>query len=396
MTVILRRCSIQARFTAAVASLMLVAFAVIGVGLDVGLHARLIWAGESHIVYAGTIRPRTLSIGWTELLIAVAVLLATAFAAWVTWIMAGRALRPVAAIRARMSEITVSDLSMRVPEPSCDDEIGRLARTANQTLARLEEAVEQQRRFAYLVSHELKTPVAGMRAQMEEALLYPGQIDPRETLSVAVCATERLRALIEDMLVFARIRTDASVGPERLDLGPLVRQEIAGTRSGVPVRLCAEGGTTVEGNRLQMVQLLTNLLDNARRHAASHVEVSVGRDGDQAVLVVTDDGEGIRPQDREQVFDPFVRLADARSRDPGGTGLGLAICRTIVAAHHGTLTVEDAPRGARFVARIPLSLPPACRRPGPSDPLLRGAAVTASPDERRGFQGRNRTPQTSE
>jgi signal transduction histidine kinase len=94
---------------------------------------------------------------------------------------------------------------------------------------------------------------------------------------------------------------------------------------------------------------------NAQRHADTSVEVTTTRSGDHAIVTVTDDGDGIAPEDRERVFEPFIRLDDGRRRDPGGSGLGLAICRAVITAHHGTVEIEDSPRGARFVIRLPIS-----------------------------------------
>ena len=265
----------------------------------------------------------------------------------------GRTLRPVAAIRARMSEITASDLSLRVPLPPGEDEIALLARTANQTLARLEEAVKQQRRFASATSHELRTPIAGLRTQLEEAVLYPDDVDPHETIRGALSTTDRLEAIVNDLLVLARLRAADPAPHEPIDLGELVRrrrrprQRDAGTRSrglrgtgpGLPDPADPGGGQPA---------------DNARRHADSSVEVTVESVDGQAVVAVTDDGAGIAPADRERVFERFTRLDDGRRRDPGGSGLGLAISRDIAHAHHGTLRIEDSPRGARFVLRLPL------------------------------------------
>lgn len=104
------------------------------------------------------------------------------------------------------------------------------------------------------------------------------------------------------------------------------------------------------GNRMQLIGVVTNLLVNAQRHAETAVEVSVERHA----VIVSDDGCGIAPEDRERVFEPFLRLAEGRRRDPGGSGLGLAICRAIVRAHHGTLRIEESARGARFAVRLPL------------------------------------------
>ncbi|WP_344049320.1 HAMP domain-containing protein, partial [Planotetraspora silvatica] len=137
------------------------------------LETRVLWQGEPHYMYAGTAQPPLLASNTLELLTGSAILAAAALAAWATWWVVGRTLRPVAMIRAKTAEITVSDLSMRVPEPPGCDEIAQLARTSNKTLARLQAAVEQQRQFASVVSHELRSPVAGLHTQLEEALLYP-------------------------------------------------------------------------------------------------------------------------------------------------------------------------------------------------------------------------------
>ncbi|MFC0556720.1 sensor histidine kinase [Planotetraspora thailandica] len=318
------------------------------------LETTVLWRGQPHYVYAGMAEPGLIATHELELLTSAGVLAATALAAWATWWLVGRTLRPVAMIRARTAEITVSDLSMRVPEPPGRDEIAQLARTSNKTLARLEAAVEQQRHFASVVSHELRSPVAGLHTQLEEALLYPGDVDPVTTIRTALSTTERLQAIIDDLLVLARIRSAPPAAPEPIDLAALVTEEAKGKVHGTPVRTTTSGPVVVLGNRIQLIGVLNNLVVNAQRHAHSIVEVTASRSGGHAVVTVTDDGEGIAPKDRERVFEPFVRLDDGRRRDPGGSGLGLAICRAIVTAHHGTVEIEDSPRGARFVVRLPL------------------------------------------
>ncbi len=310
-------------------------------------------AADSPVVYAGLEEPAILHKHHLEYFIAAGVLILLALAAWMTWCVVGRTLRPVAAIRARMSEITVSDLSLRVPIPSGEDEIALLARTANQTLARLEEAVEQQRRFASTASHELRTPIAGLRVQLEEALLYPDDVDPRDTIRSALTASGRLEAIVNDLLQLARLRAPDPAPKELIDLGALVTEEAA-QGTGMPVRVQVTARVTVRGSRIQLIRVVNNLLSNARRHADSRVEVSVGFADGKAVVAVVDDGAGIAPADRERVFERFTRLDDGRLRDSGGSGLGLAISRDIAHAHQGTLLIEDSPRGARFVLRLPL------------------------------------------
>jgi signal transduction histidine kinase len=252
-----------------------------------------------------------------------------------------------------MSEITVSDLSLGVPVPPGEDEIVLLARTANETFARLEGAVEAQRRFASTTSHELRAPITGLRVQLEEALLYPDDVDPHDTIRGALSTTGRLEAIIEDLLLMARLHAADPAPYEIIDLGALVAREAAQIRD-APVFVHAAGDVHVFGSRVQLIRVLGNLLSNARRHADTGVRVFVESTDGQAVVSVVDDGAGIAPADRERIFDRFTRLDDARRRDSGGSGLGLAISRDIVQAHQGSVRAEDSPRGARFVLRLPL------------------------------------------
>jgi signal transduction histidine kinase len=308
---------------------------------------------DAPYIYAGLIQPAILRDHRLEYFLAGGVLLLVLFAGWMTWCVVGRTLRPVAAIRARMSEITLSDLSLRVPTPPGEDEISLLARTANKTLGRLEEAVRQQRQFAATTSHELRTPLTGLRTGLEEALLYPADIDPRDAIRGALSVTGRLETIVDDLLLLARLRCVDPAPPEPIDLGALVMEETAQTR-GLPVFVHTVGDVWVRGSRIQLIRVVGNLLSNARRHADTSVRIQVESADGHAVVAVSDDGLGIAPADRERVFERFTRLDDGRRRDSTGSGLGLAISRDIVHAHHGTLRIEDSPRGARFVLRLPL------------------------------------------
>lgn len=316
------------------------------------LQAAEIWQGEPHYVYAGTDQPPALRGHRLELLVGASGAVLAALWTWTTWRAAGRILRPITAIGQRMSEITAHDLSLRVPQPPGRDEIARLARTANQTLDRLESAVTQQRHFAAVVSHELKSPLAGLRAGLEEALLYP-EVDAREAIAGALPVTDRLQQIIDELLAFARLRNTPCVS-EPVDLGALVRAEVAARGGEVPVHARTEPGLWVLGSRVQLASIVTNLLVNAQRHATSKVDVTAEPVGAQALVTVLDDGAGVAEEDRERVFEPFVRLDAGRRLDPGGSGLGLALCRAIAVAHEGSLRIEESPRGARFVLRLPL------------------------------------------
>ncbi|WP_206504020.1 sensor histidine kinase [Streptomyces chrestomyceticus] len=268
--------------------------------------------------------------------------------AGVTWLVTRRALRPVEGIRREMAAITAStDLSRRVPEPGSRDEIDRLARTTNETLGALQESVERQRRFVADASHELRSPIASLRTQLEVGVAHPELLDAEGAVEDAV----RLQNLAADLLLLARLDAGERPADTRIDLAALVREEVSqrvGDRIAVEVGELA--GVEVAGSRSQLGRVLGNLLDNAQRHAAGAVRASVVREGEWAVLRVEDDGPGVPPEERERIFERFVRLDDARSRDDGGAGLGLAIARDVAERHGGTLTVRD---GSVFALRLP-------------------------------------------
>ncbi|MFD5819706.1 sensor histidine kinase [Streptomyces sp. NPDC127038] len=275
---------------------------------------------------------------------------------FLTWRTTGRALRPVEAIRAEVAAIGDRGLDRRVPAPRGDDEIARLADTMNAMLERLEAAGTRQRQFIADASHELRSPLAVLRTQLEVALTHP---DPevRDTLVAgALQDTERLQTLSADLLLLARLdATGRSRPTEPVDLADLARTTVAVRSTDPhPVTLHAPGGVTVPGNALWIGRLLTNLLDNAQRHARRSVTVHLSEDPEtgDAVLDVTNDGPPISPADQEKIFERFARLDDARSRDDGGTGLGLPIAQDIAALHGGTITVLDTPTGTTFRTRL--------------------------------------------
>ncbi|WP_250564429.1 sensor histidine kinase [Sphaerisporangium fuscum] len=318
---------------------------------------------DSPVVYAGTRAPRQSATGLLDSIFAAQGVVLILLAVAATWRITGRTLRPVEAIRSELAAINVNELGSRVPEPPGDDEIAGLARTINATLARLEHAkdameraLDQQRQFAADASHELRTPVAGLRAQLEEAQLHPDQTDLKELLDHTLRDVDRLQAIITDLLLLERVRGIAPQPGQKDDLAAIVRAEVAQRPDPDRIRLRLASGVTVYAIHTQMNRVVTNLLDNAERHARQKVLVEVRRNGREAELVVDDDGDGIAPADRERVFERFTRLDSARSRDRGGTGLGLAIARDIVLAHGGTIEANGSPcGGARFVVRLPLA-----------------------------------------
>ncbi|MFF8641648.1 ATP-binding protein [Streptomyces sp. NPDC015345] len=303
-------------------------------------------------VYAGgslADEQSAVSTALTSMLIGFPLLLGVV--AGVTWLVTRRALRPVAAITAEMSAITASeDLARRVPEPDTHDEIARLARTTNETLTALETSVERQRRFVADASHELRSPIASLRTQLEVGAAHPELLD----VEGAVEDTVRLQGLAADLLLLARLDAGEKPGGARVDLAAFVREELSQrTRDRVDVHTDLKS-VEVAGSRGQLARVLGNLLNNAQRHARSRVTVTTRTDGMWAVLEVSDDGSGVPPGERERIFERFVRLDDARTRDEGGAGLGLAIARDVAARHGGTLVVGEAPSGgACFELRLP-------------------------------------------
>ncbi|MCP2336803.1 sensor histidine kinase [Actinomadura rupiterrae] len=272
------------------------------------------------------------------------------------WRAAGRALRPVDAIRRDLDEITATDLERRVPEPSRKDEIHALARSINQTLDRLEKAVARQRAFISDLSHELRSPLTGLRTELELARSDPQGTDLGESTEAMLHNADRLEQVLNDLLALARLESDQGLRREVLDLHEIADQEVLRRPRRTKVTVTGDSPVLVRGGRLELARVLTNLIDNSDRHAASTVTVRVGEEGGQAVVEVVDDGGGIPPGDREDVFNRFTRLAESRHKDAGGTGLGLAISRDIVEAHGGSLVITDridGTHGARFVLTLP-------------------------------------------
>ncbi|MFI6502503.1 sensor histidine kinase [Nonomuraea typhae] len=277
---------------------------------------------------------------------ALVVLLAAA-----SWLIIGRTLRPIAALRRGAAEITHTARSRRLPVPQARDEVHALALTLNDMLARLEEAEKRQRSLVSDAAHELRSPLASIRLQLEVALGHPEGADWQETAEGALEDTLRLSRLAEDLLALARLdeRGGRPARREPVNLDEVVRRCVE--RYG-EAHLVACDPVQVTGDALDLSRVLTNLLDNAVRHTASKVEVALTADG---VLTVADDGPGIPPEDRERVFDRFTRLDSGRGRDEGGAGLGLAIVRETVRAHGGRVYLEDAAPGLRVVVELPVS-----------------------------------------
>ena len=273
-------------------------------------------------------RPATIHVGTSEEAVTEAsrtvgtalltgVPLATALLGAATWLILGRALRRVDAIRVEVDSITEDQLHRRVPTSPVDDEVGRLATTMNRMLGRLEDSTARQRAFVADASHDLQSPLAAQRAQLEVALAGDDPTDPRPLLSDLLAGNAEMDRLVRDLLFLAADEDGAPAPPPvPLDLDDLVLEEATRLRPATGVRIDTTGvsAAPVRGDRGQLGRLVRNLLENAARHARSTVTVRTRVDGDQAVLEVGDDGPGVDPADAERVFDRFFRGDRSRSR----------------------------------------------------------------------------------
>ncbi|MFJ5881155.1 sensor histidine kinase [Kitasatospora cineracea] len=284
------------------------------------------------------------------------------FVAAVAWAVTGLALRPVEAIRGRMARIGAGAFHERVPVPAARDEVAALAVTTNLTLDRLEHALDEQRRLVADAAHELRTPVAVLLGTLDVALAHPDRADWRAVAERAHADTTRLHRLTEDLLLLHRSE-ERPAGPGTVEWHDLVEEQLAERAFGGErrIRTGPLEPVTVPGSEPLLGRVVGNLLDNAARHAADAITVSLRAADGWAVLTVADDGPGIPAADRERVFERFVRLDGARSRTDGGAGLGLSLVRGIVEGLGGSAeAVEPAAGvGAELVVRLPLD---------PSDP----------------------------
>ncbi|MFS8095686.1 HAMP domain-containing histidine kinase [Lentzea alba] len=276
------------------------------------------------------------------------------------WLVVGRTLRPVEAIRERVTEITASQLDRRVPEPPTDDEVGRLARTMNEMLARLEEVHDRQRRFAADAAHELRSPLASLRTRLEVGLAHPSRTNWVRLAGDLHREAVRLGDLTDELIVLAL--ADGVTEPvEQVDLDEVVLTEIDAvrTRGVVDVELTPFSAARLRGRAGELSRVVRNLLDNAEHHAAHRITVGLWSADGFAELVVADDGPGIPAPDRAKVFERFYRSQRARDRDTGGVGLGLAIVREVTERHGGAVWLADSADGACFHVRLPLAADPA-------------------------------------
>jgi len=322
----------------------------VGRGVQDSYRVVAVPAGQSTVVVASSMS----SVEQSIRLLRTAALFGAPFGvlvmALVTYWIVGQTLAPVATLRAGAEEITMAGLAARrLKTPVAHDEIYRLAVTLNAMLDRLDSATSRQRTFVGDAAHELRSPIASARLQLEVAQRLGEATDWNEVATDVLTDIDRLQRLVDDLLVLARLEeTEGALGVrERVDLAELAT-EVSRTYSDarVPLRLSLVGDAAaiVNGDPDGLRRILVNLLDNAVRYATTEVDIaltSTKSPRPSIVVTIGDDGPGIAVAERSKVFDRFYRVAASRSRDSGGTGLGLAIVGDLVRSHGGTITLED-------------------------------------------------------
>jgi signal transduction histidine kinase len=345
--------TLRTRVTA-VAGLALTAAVVFGLAIMYlfqvqSAHRTVTGTSTSQLTQVNETFARLLLIGVPGLLI---------LATTTVWFVVGRALRPVEKIRHAVTEITAADLSQRVPESGTDDEIGNLARTMNDMLARLEDSAFRQRRFVADASHELRSPLAAIRTTLEVGLAHPDRAPWPHIARRAARQSVRLEALIQELLLLAKADDRQLAAARRpVELAGLL-EEVRATSPAhqADVQIAASRDVVTIGSPEQLARLFRNIMDNAIHYAEHKVLITAAAEPQFVRIEVIDDGPGIPAEERERVFDRFVRLDASRERASGSTGLGLAIAREIAVAHGGRIAIDDAAGGgARVVITLPRS-----------------------------------------
>lgn len=313
--------------------------------------------GDQTLVLAVSMDDDAETLATVATLLAIAVPLLLLLVAVTTWLVVGRALRPVERIREEVDGITAERLHQRVPVPETGDEIAALATTMNGMLDRLDAAATAQRRFVSDASHELRSPLATIRQHAELAQAHPDVTSIGELAEVVSEEGLRLQGIVESLLLLARLDEGASTHHEAVDLDDIALAEVRRLRAaGIDVDGSGIHAARVHGDPRLLGQLVRNLADNAVRHRRGRVAIGVTPSDGDVFVTVEDDGAGVPADERERIFERFVRLDEARSRDAGGSGLGLAIANGIAASARGSLTVDDSRwGGARFVVTLPLT-----------------------------------------
>jgi len=286
-------------------------------------------------------------------------------AAVASWFMAGKALKPVAALGEAAGEIAVSSLDRRLPVRGTNDELDKLAIQFNQTLERLENAVGEMKQFTASVSHELRTPLAVLRGEAEVALMHSRSSEQyRRVLASQLEEFEKLTRMINHLLTLARAESgEVQLAREKLNLSALVQkltedlEPVAASKRLELSHHCAKD-VIISADGAWIERVVLNLIDNAMKFTrpGGHVRVIVSREEKRATLEVNDDGTGIAPEAVPHVFERFYRADPSRSNRADGAGLGLSLVKWAVDQHQGSIHLESKPgKGTRVVVNFPKS-----------------------------------------
>jgi signal transduction histidine kinase len=267
----------------------------------------------------------------------------------------GATLRPVEALRAAAERVSGEGQEERLPVPASRDEVHALAVTLNSMLDRLTQARDRERAFVANVAHELRNPLASLRVQTDVNRRHGASDEDHADVAAEL---GRLSALVDDLLVLARLDAGEPLPAPAPPAEPREVLAEVGDSSTPSVTVGDVDDGSLPMSRMELERVVGNLVDNARRHARTQVQVWFSHEAGAAVLAVADDGAGIPDADRERVFERFARLDDARARDTGGTGLGLAISRELVRRRGGDLRLGTSSYGG-LLAEV--------RFPSPSD-----------------------------
>lgn len=311
----------------------------------------------------------------TFFLLGPAVLLITSLGAW---LLAGKALKPVARITRAVRRINAENLSERLPVANNQDEISELTATFNQMLDDLENAFRRIKQFSGDASHELRTPLTILRGETEVALRWAKEPEEfRKALASNMEEISRMGRIIEDLLTLAKSESgDLPLIPTEFSFSDLIQELYLQGRAlaepkqiGVNLQLQVAEEIMLRGDELRLRQMFLNLLGNAIKYTPSggRIDIAVTMDRGFAILSITDTGVGIPTEHLPHIFDRFYRIDEARNREDGGTGLGLSIVKWIVDVHHGRIEVRSTPgKGSTFTVILPLAGPEAVKKVSPS------------------------------
>ncbi|MGA3201412.1 MAG: heavy metal sensor histidine kinase [Bryobacteraceae bacterium] len=303
--------------------------------------------------------------GINEMLIASVIVLPVvlALAGFAGYGLVRRALGPIEQMARRAQEITPQRLHERLPNDNADDELGQLARVFNATLARLEQAFEQLRRFTSDASHELRTPLAAIRSVGEVGLQKGGSsAEYRDIIGSMLEEVNRLTSLVDNLLTISRADAGSlQLQMVQIPILQLAREaaslfEVMAEEKSLDFLLSGDEAIAVQGDRLFLRQALVNVLHNAVKYSpdGGTISVRVQRNAQEVTVEVEDSGPGVPAEDRAKIFDRFYRVDKARWRESGGAGLGLSITKWVVEAHGGTIGLDGASaRGCLFRIQLP-------------------------------------------